>query len=157
MKISKITESLSEYNYNDMIRKMWDEKLSEAQKSFNISFDTENNDSVKKPTLLKINDAQFLVETMVGAGDWESPTLYYRIQVKEGFITNNNKVRHHDECFVFIPNDQEGNKALKADENGRLMPLDADENEDLEYNENECFASLKKYLESHLSNPKDLI
>lgn len=88
-----------------------------VRKKFNVNFDTENNDSIE------IEDAKFYCEMWSAGGDWETPLLYFKCQIKSGYVPGMSTSTNP--FFVFVPNGKQGNGHLIKNDDKWVCP-DAD-------------------------------
>lgn len=141
-------------DYRKIINNYWGDQIASHMEKCNISFDRENDEKIEHK-IITIDQNQWdttkckvSCEAWVGGGDWQMPTMYFRCQVQEGYFNVNNESLMSDAFFVFIPDNTQGNIQL-TNTNGKLMPIDGDskESKNMKYNEKECWASLKLYLE----------
>lgn len=144
MKLCMIAE---EFNYNDIINEMWRKKLSSAHEEFKVYFDNENDDDVTERIITIDQDqwdhtkCQFNCEMRSAGGDWESPVLYFRCQIINGYAKGYST--YTNPHFIFIPNKEQGNNHLIKTKNGWSAP---DSEIDETPNERACWESLEKHL-----------
>lgn len=144
MRLRTIYENKNIFDYQEIANKMWREKTDEARDMCNISFDTENDESIESKNI-DIGENKFACEMRSAGGDWEYPLRYFRCQLLDGYADGRSK--YTDPYFVFIPNDKEGNGQL-VKRDGKLWCPDADEKVDESLrDENKCWDSLEEYLD----------
>lgn len=153
MKLRLIAETEEPFfAYQPIANDMWNEKVHEAQKKFDISFSTENDDDIGQREIKIDQDhwdhttCKFKCELRAAGGDWQNPLYYFRCQIVDGYADKLSV--YSDPYFCFIPGVKEGNPHLAKTKNGWSAPdHDSGKDDELEPNERECWASLKKYLE----------
>lgn len=162
VKLNKIHSCIKEnadddLDYNEIIRKFWDNKIHECMDKCDISFDRENDDRIDSKTIeFNTKDSskcEVACESWVAGGDWEAPTMYFRCQVKEGYFNHDGKTLSHGDLFVFIPNKSQGNNQLVKNEN-KYSPIDADskDSKTLKYDEKKCWDSLRDHIEKSVAS-----
>ena len=128
-------KDIHEFNYDRISREMWDKKLQHAMKKFGISFDTENNDKIDEKTITieqkhwETTKCQIICQAWAAGGDWETSTMYFKCQVKEGYFNIDGESMMSDAFFIFIPDNKNGNYQLEESDSG-LMPIGDDDNEE---------------------------
>lgn len=145
----KIISKKLEFDAHDLLKENWREEIFKAQDENKITFDLENDDTRGDAKTIKCKDDQsYIVQLCSAGGDWESPVLYFRIQVKDGYPSR--------KMLVFIPSKDEGNGNLAKGKKG-LVPLDADGGDKNNLDETKAWKAVKKYLESwHDKNMENL-
>lgn len=155
--ISLICEIEKLFKYNTIAKNMWNDKISESQKEFNINFDTENNDSCSSIRDIIIpqkeenkSDCKIRCQMWCAGGDWQVPIRYFKCQLLEGYIPNKS-LYSSSQYFIFIPGKTEGNYHLvrNSKRDGWRVPDNGDEYKkgiDPEVNERDCWKSLTEYL-----------
>jgi len=159
MKLSQIVIQESndklDLDYHRIINDFWEDKITTCMEHCGISFDRENDEKIGHRVITIDQDqwdttkCKASCEAWVGGGDWQKPTMYFRCQVEEGYFNVKDESLMSEAFFVFIPDNKQGNPQLTKSKNGKLMPMDTDtkESKDFNYNEKECWKSLKSYLE----------
>jgi hypothetical protein len=142
MRIRAICEEKREFSYHTLAKEMWREKIRDAQKKFNITFDTENDDSIGGSKEVKIGETKFLCEPYAAAGDWETPIQYYRVEIRDGYLDGRSE--YNNPHFVFIPGPP-GNPHLVKHDKTYHSPDSGTTKE--KYNESECWRLLKAHLQ----------
>lgn len=149
MRFKEFVES-TEFDYSSLARNKWHEIVREAQKEFNVSFDTENDEAVSNRDIVidqkfwESTKCEFRCEFRMAGGDWQNPVGYFRCQLVSGYAAIPNK--YDTKLFCFIPQKTEGNPHLTKVKKGWSAPDGDDDRE--ETNESLCWESLKKYLKS---------
>jgi len=143
----KVYGGKREFDSSELLREKWKELVREEQRNTNIRFDLENDDTVGGIRWKKFfadtrgygNDKDtYDVQLCTAGGDWESPTYYFRIQVKDGYPTG--------EMFVFIRSKIQGNGLLTKSDNG-YVPMSADDYNKDGRDKKECWNAVIKFLE----------
>lgn len=137
------------FDTNQTMKYLWLKQTEEAMKKFNIHFDLENYDASSKDgdvKTYKTGDKSFKYQKCWAGGDWQQPSILYRCQLVDGYVDGMSQYGQTNGCFVFIPNDKEGNVHLQKTEKGDLVPPD-DNDKNPKPDENLCLQSLKKYLD----------
>ena len=139
-------ELKEEFCPNAPMDQMWRERKQDAQKEFDISFDTENDDKVAERDI-KVGDNKFYCELWKAGGDWQESVCYFRCELKDGYIEAHSK--YSDPHFVFIPGPDEGNPHLVRTDNGKWSAPDHDDvDDDAGSDEELCWKSVEKYLKN---------
>jgi len=99
-------DKLREFSYGDLTRGRWSELMKEAQDKFGVAFSTENDDYFGEPFLVDTGSFgvdnkpyRILAQGYEAGGDWENAVIYFRCQVKDGYIDG----MSGDKLFVVIP------------------------------------------------------
>lgn len=138
----------NEFNYNHNIRRDWIKMTEEARAKFNIFFDLENYDPVGNIKVYRPNkDYTFAYQMQKAGGDWETPTVSFRVQMQKGYLNGLSTYGKTNGCFVYIPGPEEGNNNLVEREKGGWMPMEDSAKEYKKQNERLCVQSLKKYID----------
>lgn len=138
------------FDYNSVSKEMWDEKISDAKKEFEVDFSTENDDTVDQQKTIEVDDTKFACEMYSAGGDWEFPLRYFRCQLKDGYAGGLSK--YSNPHFVFIPNGDEGNGQLEKSDKGKWSCPNSDCDEEEKRDEDKCWDSLEKYLKDLVKN-----
>lgn len=138
------------FNYDDLAKDKWHEKLKAAKEKFKASFDTENDDKVTQRDITvdqnfwQHSKCRFHCEMRKAGGDWEAPVVYFRCQLFDGYADGVSK--YGDSMFCFIPVKGQGNEHMVQGKKGTWCAPDGDGKDVGEPNEKKCWESLKKYL-----------
>lgn len=160
-----ISEKL-EFDSSELLRESWRDAVREAQDKAGIIFDLENDDTVSAVRKMSFSNGSppdayrtkddYYVQLCSAGGDWESPTYYFRIQVKEGYPSR--------KMFVYIPAKSEGNGLLTTDHQGqgypkstkyKYRPLDADNYDKDGRDEKKCWNAVEDFLKKHSKKSTD--
>lgn len=150
MKLREIRESKKDkhfFSYKELADDMWRDKLKEKRDEMDINFDTENDDAiVQREVEIDQNQwehtkCKFKCELRSAGGDWESPVLYFRCELVDGYAKGLSK--YGDPHFVFIPSKEDGNNLVKGKKGGWTAPESETKTRG---NEWKAWAALKKYL-----------
>jgi hypothetical protein len=145
------------FDYSNIASKMWRYLLHETKKSFNISFDLENNDAtndLSRDIIVPQNrwdftKCKFRCQLCQAGGDWEYSVYYFKCQLIDGYAYNLDKYRNS--YFVYIPGKTEGNYHLvKNNKDVWCAPHDGAYKKgiDPEPSKIDCWKSLNKYLKT---------
>ncbi len=143
--LTVISEKLK-FDPVELFKECWNDEVRKAQERYNIHFDLENNESISDirrlafPNGIEDDEDVYYVQLCSASGDWQSPTYYFRVQVKDGYPRYG--------TFVFIPSKEQGNGLLEKKSNGKYGPLDADDYDKDGRNDTKCWESVKEYLRS---------
>jgi len=122
LKSNILTESLQRlyeydkdfFDFSILKKEKWTELVHNAEKTFKIHFDLENNDSLKKQKIIVIpqtywknTECKFKCELFQAGGDWQVPILYFQCQIVSGYAFDMGS--YHNSMFIFIPGKEEGN------------------------------------------------
>lgn len=136
------------FDYNQLAKERWREILNNAQKKFSVSFDTENDDAVDQREIIipqkewDFTKCKFRCEMRSAGGDWEFPVIYFRCQIIEGYA--NGLATYGNSLFCYIPGKEDGNNHLVKC--GKKWCAPTDDDNEIEADEQKCWASLKAYL-----------
>lgn len=136
----QILSSELKFDSSEVLRDKWRELLREYQELNCIDFDTENDDAVGKIREIEISNRNtYIVELHKAGGDWQMPSLYFKIQGK-----------HSKKMFVFVPSIEEGNgNFLPSDKKSHLVVADADDEHDDDLtDENKAWNAIKTLLDN---------
>lgn len=152
---SKIDEETDKsfFSYDIEAKDMWGDKINDARDEFNVSFDTENDDTMDQQRTIRIEQDEwehvgkvsFACEMYSAGGDWEFPLRYFRCELKNGHAKGISK--YSNPHFVFVPNGEQGNGQLTKSDKGKWVCPDSDYDEEEKRNEKQCWDSLKEYLQ----------
>lgn len=158
----KKAKSDTKFDHYHLIKDRWKDLVREAMGRQNIHFDLENDDSIGKERIISVGEyedinketkpCRFLVRACKAGGDWQNPTLYFRVQVYGdsklpgdldfiGYGT--------DKCFVYIPVDGNNNLKEVSDKKGgsKLVPTEDGNGEKyVEIDETSCMKDLRAFL-----------
>jgi hypothetical protein len=153
MKLTQILESNQFFDYNRITNNFWQEELSKAFKEYNVLFDTENNERISEKVLTidqtvwpDVN-CKFKCQAWVAGGDWETPSIYFKCQLIEGYANIDNRELRTDDFFIHIPTGKANPHLEKT--KGKLRPKDGDSSNE-KYDEKEGWLELKAYLKACL-------
>lgn len=160
MKLSLLWEAKgpADFDYDNIAKRMWQDKLAEAKKEFKITFDTENDEPLSN-RIITIPQSQwdfakcrFKCELRSAGGDWEHPVLYFRCQLIDGYARDLTK--SGDSQFCVIPKQKDGNPHLVKTKSGKFgAPNNNDiSREDVEERDE---PAAWKFLERHLKELVD--
>jgi len=135
----KIISEKLKFDAGDLLKENWREEIFKAQDESKITFDLENDDTRGDAKVIKFKDQSYLVQLCSAGGDWESPVLYFRIQVKDGYPSR--------KMFVFIPPKNEGNGNLTKGKKGQVS-LDSDSGDKDNLDETKAWKSVEKHLKT---------
>jgi len=143
------------FDYSDVVKELWLDRVREAQDKFQIRFDLENNDPVKKQRKIKFKDGDvevvFVCSMWVAGGDWQKSVGYFRCQLKDG----NLKEFKRNDRFVVIPPEECGNGNLIRTESG-WEPKDSNGKSDDKKDEKKMWEWLREHLLSMVEKSKKL-
>lgn len=163
MKLHIITEDKAFFNYIGLAGDMWRKKLSAAEDDIGLKgFSTENDDAVTERTVVIDQDhwdftkCKFNCELHRACGDWQSPIMYFRCELVDGYARTpaGKEIYSHDPHFVFIPGIADGNVNLVKVKGG-LAPRDDENDPDYRHlkkgehpepDEQKAWAALKAHL-----------
>lgn len=131
------------FDYHYLAEDRWHDLVKEAKKKFKVSFDTENDESVAQRIISFDENGKykFACEMRKAGGDWESPIVYFRCQLLDGYLSSFSRYSS-SAFFCFVPVKDEGNEHMVQ---GKLCCApDSDCKE--KPNEAKCWESLKSYL-----------
>lgn len=134
------------FNYDSIAKDQWRKKFQEAEDSFNVRFDLENDEAVGQRTIKvdqdfwDFTDCSFKCEMRMAGGDWESSSVYFRCQLVKGYAEGLNR----DSFFCVIPDKAGGNVHLVKGTKGWVAP---DSDKKNKPNERQCWEFLKSYLQ----------
>ena len=166
------------FDYGQISKRMWSDKLHDAMKVFKIHFDTENDDGVDNTRDIIVpqkywdtTKCKFRCQLCHAGGDWEIGVYYFRCQLLEGHAFNVSK--YNDSFFIFIPGKKEGNYSLVSKDGGEWNSANGSvykKGIDPENSKTDCWKALQVYLknlvdleieknqdehEPHSSSPED--
>jgi hypothetical protein len=142
------------FTYTEMAKDMWRNKVREAQKTFNINFDLENDSDVTRREIIIDQDqwehtkCKFKCELRAAGGDWQIPVMYFRCQIVAGYAKGVSTYGLGGPYLVFIPGKEQGNPHLVKTKNGWSAPDDNSKKKEEQTNGNEfqAWKALKEYL-----------
>jgi hypothetical protein len=156
MKLRHINNTIVEkkndfFTYVELSKDMWREKINDEQDAVGIHFDLENDDGVTQREIIVDQDhwehtkCKFRCELCKAGGDWQSPVIYFRCQLRDGYARRNDKDMYTsgDSHFIYIPAKHDGNINLEKTEKGWSAP---DSDCKTKPNEYKAWQALKKYL-----------
>jgi len=147
----RLRQIVEEFEYDDLIKEMWREKLSEAKKEFNIDFSDENDEDVAERVITidqnqwEHTKCRFNCQLRSAGGDWQNPLLYFRCQTIDGYAKGHNTYSD-SQHFIFIPDKKQGNSHLTKTKSGWSAPDHEGSKDEDKPNERQCWKSLKEYL-----------
>lgn len=165
MRLSSLRETKEEkFAYDPVVKRTWSELLTKAQKLYDITFDSENDDDVGSIRTISfitgpdklIDKVRVRCQMRFAGGDWQASTAYFRCQLLDGDVCWNSKnLSQFDETslFVVIPGKNDGNVHLQKGKHG-WAPCDADDKSDRP-DERKCWAFLEKHLRQLAKNRCD--
>lgn len=138
------------FSYDDLSSDMWRKKIKEQQKTNKINFDLENDEEVAHREIVidqdtwEFSSCKFKCALYSAGGDWESPVLYFRCQLVDGYAKG---VSHYgDSHFIIIPNKEQGNGHLMKTKKGLSAPDQDGPDTDIKPNESQAWKFLKTKL-----------
>jgi len=150
VKLKEICESKKDkhfFSYKELGNDMWRNKLKEKRDETGINFDTENDDAITQREITidqnqwEHTKCKFKCELRAAGGDWESPVLYFRCELVDGYAKGLST--HSNPHFVFIPNKDDGNNLVKGMKGGWTAP---DNEAKTRGDERKAWVALNKYL-----------
>src|SRR5262245_44863121 len=125
MKLRMIAEKKEKdkdfFDYGHLSSDMWRKKVSAERNSAGINFDLENDEAIAQREIVipqqqwDFTKCKFRCELRSAGGDWQSPVLYFRCQLKDGYARRDGQsIMGGDSHFVFIPGPDDGNCLGKA-------------------------------------------
>jgi len=132
MKLSLLSEDKgpADFNYDNISKEMWREKISEAQKESNITFDTENDEPISNRSITipqkfwEHATCRFKCELRSAGGDWQHQIYYFRCQLSDGHAEGLSK--YSNSQFCVIPGKKDGNPHLATTKSGFTAPNNSD-------------------------------
>ena len=152
MKLRQIHEDKKKefFDYSELSNDMWRKAVHDEQESVGINFDLENDYDIAQREIVIDQDqweftkCKFACELHSAGGDWESPVLYFRCQLKDGYAKRNGKsIYSHNSHFIYIPGENDGNHHLEKTKDGWTAP---DSDKSKKPDEQKAWTALKTHL-----------